>query len=78
MSDSVTSTRMPVVPLKVRYKDGSVVQTYGFIDSGSSISFCNYDRLRQLGVGTPRKTQLTLTKMTRNPIMLHTSAVSDL
>ena len=77
-SNIETSTRMPAIPVKVRCGDGPVVQTYGFIDSGNSLSFCSHDLLSQLGVKKPKQTRLTLTTMAREPVQLHTSAVSGL
>ncbi|XP_043231034.1 uncharacterized protein LOC122386165 [Amphibalanus amphitrite] len=78
MSNSGTSTRMPAVPVKVRYGDGPIVETYAFIDSGSSLTFLSKELLSQLGITTAKKYQLTLTTMAQQPVELHTSAVDNL
>ncbi|XP_043240719.1 uncharacterized protein LOC122391120 [Amphibalanus amphitrite] len=69
---------MPAVPVKVRYGDGPIVETYAFIDSGSSLTFLSKELLSQLGITTAKKYQLTLTTMAQQPVELHTSAVDNL
>ena len=35
--------KMPIVPVKVRYQNGPAVETYAFLDSGSSSTFCSQE-----------------------------------
>ena len=54
---------MTVIPVKVRARDADrMIETYAFLDTGSSLSFCSENLKRQLGA-TGRKTQITLNTM---------------
>ena len=54
---------MTIVPVKVRLRDGiKVVQTYAFMDPGSTVTFCSESLARQLGASGPCKS-ITLDTM---------------
>lgn len=42
-------TTMAVIPVKVKTRDGTTVETYAFMDPGSSISFCSTSLAEKLG-----------------------------
>ena len=48
-STGSSSTMMSIVPVKVWADDGRSVETYAFLDGGSSATFCSEALLKQLG-----------------------------
>ncbi|XP_014672653.1 PREDICTED: uncharacterized protein LOC106813111 [Priapulus caudatus] len=54
---------MAVIPVRVKMKNGlKSVDTYAFLDPGSSVTFCTEDLLREIG-GSGRKMKITLDTM---------------
>ena len=55
--------KLPIVPVKVKASKGShIIQTYAFLDSGSSATFCTEALMEQLSV-RGRKTEILLRTM---------------
>ncbi|XP_073987651.1 uncharacterized protein [Rhodnius prolixus] len=46
--NEIGSYRMSVVPVKIKDSNGRSVETYAFLDSGSSVTFCSKDLALQL------------------------------
>ena len=67
---------LSILPIKVRAEGGKrVVETYGFLDSGSNTSFCTEELMQQLGIeGNP--TTLSLTTMQQHNGHVKSSVVS--
>ena len=58
-----TTCAMAIIPVRVKLKDSShSVETYAFFDSGSSVSFCTDNLMRQLGA-SGKKRDITLSTM---------------
>ena len=70
--------KMPIVPVKVKYRNGPSVEIYAFLDSGSSSTFCSRSLLNKLEVTAPTKTRLSVTTMAKEPIQIWTTAVEGL
>ena len=70
--------KMPIVPVKVRYRDGPPVEIYAFLDSGSSSTFCSQALLDRLEISTPVKTRLSINTMAKDPLNVSTAAVEGL
>ena len=70
--------KMPIVPVKVTYRNGPPVETYAFLDSGSSSTFCSQSLLNKLEIIAPTKTRLSVTTMAQDPIKVWTAAVEGL
>lgn len=70
---------LAVVPVKVKCAKGTrVVQTYAFLDSGSSACFCSEDLMRELNV-TGRKTNILLRTMGQErPVSTRCHRIGDL
>ena len=77
-SRDVVATKMPIVPVKLRHRDGPAVSTYAFLDSGSSSTFCSQELMDRLGVAVPPKTKLSVTTMAKQPLHIWTSAIEGL
>ena len=58
---SVAPCGMAIVPGKIRSKSGRCVETYAFLDNGSSASFCTESLCRKLQVYDANPVQLKLT-----------------
>ncbi|XP_071827282.1 uncharacterized protein [Apostichopus japonicus] len=68
---------MAIIPVVVKsLKNGQALQTYAFLDPGSSISFCTDQLRQQLGVGG-RRARIPIETMAA-PYTLETSIVSNL
>ena len=67
--------KMPIVPVKVRCRGGPVVETYAFLDSGSSSSFCSRDLAWKLDVTLTDKARLTISTMAKEPLNVLSSDV---
>ena len=78
ISSSDGSMKMPMIPVKVQYRDGPPIVTYMFLDSGSSSTFCTYDLLSKLNVDVRNKTKLSVSTMSKDPLVVWASAVQGL
>ncbi|KAJ8018203.1 hypothetical protein HOLleu_43941 [Holothuria leucospilota] len=68
---------MAIIPVIVKsLKNGRALQTYAFLDPGSSMSFCTDQLKQQLGVGG-RRARIPIETMAA-PYILETSIVSNL
>ena len=66
---------MAIVPVKVRLRNGiKAVQTYAFMDPGSTVTFCSESLAEQLGASGPRKS-ITLDTMGKSYSMKHISSM---
>ena len=71
------SCAMAIVPVKVKMKNkDKTLETYAFFDTGSSVSFCTEEIMRQLG-GSGKCMELSLSTM-GNPYKLRTYAFNGL
>lgn len=68
---------MAILPVRVKLRNSiKAIETYAFLDPGSSVSFCSDSLARQLGASGPRMA-ITLDTM-GNPFTLHTEMVDGL
>ena len=74
----IPNTGMPIVPIKVRYANGPWIQTYAFLDSGSSASFCTSSFLPLLGIEDAPRVHLSLTTLAAENKVLNAALVSHL
>ncbi|XP_043220311.1 uncharacterized protein LOC122389655 [Amphibalanus amphitrite] len=58
---SLASCGMAIVPVKVRTRTGHCVETYAFLDNGSSASFCTESLCKRLHVSDTKPITLKLT-----------------
>ena len=77
-SGGEVAMKMPIIPVKVRHREGPVVETYAFLDSGSSSTFCSQALLDKLKVPASVKTRLSVTTMAKDPLNVWTAAVEGL
>ncbi|XP_033758237.1 uncharacterized protein LOC117340586 [Pecten maximus] len=71
------SCAMAIVPVRIRLRDKPhSIETYAFLDTGSSASFCTETVMKQLGA-RGKKTQLTLSTM-GEPFIMNTFSISGL
>ena len=75
--ETEVATKMPIVPVKVRHKNGPLVETYAFLDSGSSSTFCSQALLDRLEISAP-KSKLSITTIANDPLNVLTAAVEGL
>ena len=60
---SFLSQALPIVPVKLKHSDSNnFIETYAFLDTGSTSTFCSEDILKRLNV-TGRKTKINLLTM---------------
>ncbi|XP_041354482.1 uncharacterized protein LOC121372257 [Gigantopelta aegis] len=68
---------MPIIPVKVKMKNGlTAIDTYAFLDPGSSVSFCTEDIMNKLGA-SGKKMKITLDTM-GEPYTMTTYAISGI
>ena len=72
------NTGMPIVPIKIRYKNGPWMETYAFLDSGSSASFCSSSLLYSLGIDEAPQVELSLTTLAAANEVMKALLVSNL
>ena len=70
--------KMPILPVKIRLGEGPMIDTYLFMDSGSSSTFCTYELLEKLGANFKERTKLTVTTMHKEPLVMWSNAVEGL
>jgi hypothetical protein len=59
---------LPILPVKVKAKNGNSVITYAFLDNGSDSTFCTKSLVHRLGL-VGRKTKLSLTTLEKSNSM---------
>ncbi|XP_069128774.1 uncharacterized protein [Argopecten irradians] len=71
------SSAMAIIPVRIKLKSKPhSVETYAFLDTGSSASFCTEKVMRQLGA-SGKRTQLTLSTMGK-PFQMKTYAINGM
>ena len=70
--------KMPIVPVKVKCRGGPAVDTYAFLDSGSSSSFCSRDLARRLGITLTNEARLAISTVAEEPLNVLTSVIEGL
>ena len=73
-----TAKQMPIIPVKVKCRGGPVVETYAFLDSGSSSSFCSLDLAKKLDATLADKKRLTISTIAKDSSNVLTSAIEGL
>ena len=61
-NDPSSKVALPILPVKVKAKNGPAVMTYAFLDNGSDSTFCTSSLVQSLGI-KGRKTKLSLTTL---------------
>ncbi|XP_064650125.1 uncharacterized protein LOC135501515 [Lineus longissimus] len=76
-TESDPEVTMAIIPVKVKLKSSyRTIDTYAFLDPGSTVNFCSEELMRKLGAGG-RKTRITLDTMGTEHTM-QTYVVKDL
>ncbi|XP_050688379.1 uncharacterized protein LOC126981407 [Eriocheir sinensis] len=70
--------KLSIIPVKVRCANGDLIPTHAFIDNGSTATFCTRDLLGKLTHRDVRPTQIRLSTMQADDIMLDSEIVSGI